>query len=91
MAQQTSQEFQNNTTPQTSQYVALLFAQANYHRENANWLKLELIADMMAKNEAEYLLFLDADVVLCVSRISLHNLDLGRVWFGRSASSPGCL
>jgi predicted glycosyltransferase involved in capsule biosynthesis len=53
------------------------FTQANYHRENANWLKLELIADMMAKNEAEYLLFLDADVVLCVGRFSLH---VTRIW-----------
>lgn len=37
---------------------------ANYHRENANWMKLQVIRDYLVADEADYILFLDADAIL---------------------------
>jgi hypothetical protein len=36
----------------------------NYHRENANWLKLNLIGDNLEDGKYDYYLFLDADVIM---------------------------
>eukprot|EP00039_Didymoeca_costata_P008824 m.117066 g.117066 ORF g.117066 m.117066 type:complete len:579 (+) comp14245_c0_seq11:305-2041(+) len=37
---------------------------ANFHREQANWLKLQVLLDYCESDAAEYFLFLDADVVM---------------------------
>ena len=37
---------------------------ANFARENANWLKLEVIAGYLEEDAADFVLFLDADVIL---------------------------